>query len=134
MIFHPSEIDRLTIYVTKQFERKKSLKVEPVTQSKTISQNAYCWLVFTYIGQETGYTKDEVYEFCLAKFPHHKEIEIGGEIKLIPIRLSGMDKEQTSSFIDEFTTFFRTEGYLVPDPEDKKTLEMINYYKERGIL
>ena len=134
MIFHCNEFDRLTIYVTKQFERKKSLKVEPVTQSKTISQNAYCWLVFTHIGQETGHTKDEIYDFCLAKFTVMRELELNGEITLIPVRLSGMTKEQTSVFIDQFTTYFRTEGYDVPSPEDKKTIDMLNYYKERGLI
>jgi hypothetical protein len=122
------------LYVKKQFERGKSLKVTHITESKTLSQNAYCWLVFTHIGQETGYTKDEVYEFCLRKFRSFKEIEIAGEIEMIPIRLSGMSKDQTSLFIDQLVTFFRCEGYDVPDPEDRKTIDMYNYYKQKGII
>ena len=134
MIFHSNEIDRLNIYVSKIFERKRSVKVEPVTVSKTLSQLGYCWLVFTHLGQETGNTKEDIYQFCLQKFPVHKTIEVNGVYSLIPVTLSGMDKDQTSHFIDQFTTFFRGEGYDIPDPEDKKAITMFNYYKERVLL
>ena len=134
MIFKYNEIDRATTYLKKLFERKRSVKIELVTQSKTISQLGYCWLCFTHIGFETGNNKDDIYQFCLQKFPVHKSIEINGEITLIPVTLSGMDKEITSTFIDQFVTFFSQEGFDVPDPEDKKCLEMFQYYKERGML
>jgi len=134
MIFHSHEIDRLNIYISKQFEKGKTLKVEPVTVSRSLSQNAYTWLVFTHIGSETGNTKDDIYQFCLAKFPVHKEIDVNGETCLIPVTLSGMNKEQNSHFIDQFVTFFRSEGYEVPEPEDKKTIDLYNFYKEKGML
>jgi hypothetical protein len=134
MTFRPSDIDRLNIYISKQFERGKTLKVEPVTVTKTLSQNAYCWLVFTVISQETGYTKEEVYQFCLNKFPVHKEITIGDELILIQVSLSKMTKEQTSHFIDQFTIFFRSEGYSIPDPEDKRLRDLYNEYKNRGMI
>lgn len=134
MIFHPSDRNRLNLYVTNQFDRGKTLKVEIVTTSKTLSQNAYCWLVFTHIGQETGNTKEDVYQFCLKQFPVFKEIELNGIIDVIPVTLSKMDKDQVSHFIDEFVTFFRSEGYDVPDPEDSKSVEMYNYYKQKGLI
>lgn len=134
MIFHSNEIERLTVWATKQFERGRSVKAELVTVSRSLSQNAYCWLVFTVISQETGYTKEEVYSFCLKKFSVHKEVTIGNELTLVEISMSKMSKEQMSAFIDQFTTFFRTEGYSVPDPEDKRLRDLYNEYKERGLL
>ena len=133
MIFLPSESNRLNLYVSSLFLKGRKVKVEPVTVTKTLSQNAYAWLVFTHIGDQTGNTKDDIYRFCLEKWPKFKEIEISGEIHQIPITLSGMNKDQVSNFIDEFTTFFRIEGYAVPDPEDKKAVDMYQYYKERGL-
>ena len=53
---------------------------------------------------------------------------------MIPITLSAMDKEQASFFIDQFTIFFRSEGFDIPDPEDQKTKEMFDYYRNKGIL
>lgn len=134
MIFKPSELNRLTVFATKQFERGKTLKVEPVTVSRSLSQNAFAWLVFTVISQETGYTKEEVYQFCLKKFPVHKEVTIGDEISLIEISMSKMDKPQMSHFIDQFTTFFRSEGYSIPDPEDLRLRDLYNEYKMRGLI
>jgi hypothetical protein len=135
MIFYPiTDQQRASLYLSNLFNKGKKVKIEPVTQSRTLSQNAYAWLVFTHIGFETGNFKEDIYQFCLDKFPLHKEININGEITLVRLTLSGMNKEQNSQFIDQFVTFFRTEGFDVPDSEEKKALEMYQWYKEKGLL
>lgn len=134
MIFKCSELDRATVCLTKHFERGKSVRIDPVTVSRSLSQNAYSWLVFTYVGQETGNTKEDVYAFCLKKFPVFKEVNINGVIELGQVTLSEMNKDQNSKFIDEFTTYFRSEGFAIPDPEDKKAIDMYNWYKERNAI
>jgi hypothetical protein len=90
--------------------------------------------VFTHVGFETGNTKDDVYKFCLAKFPKFKEVTINGVIELVQITLSDMDKDQNRQFIDEFTVYFRSEGFDVPSPEDKRAVDMYNFYKEQGLI
>jgi hypothetical protein len=105
-----------------------------IKQVKTLSQNSYAWLVFTHVADETGNTKEDIYQYCLKKFPTFKSIELNGVIELIPVTLSGMDKEQASFFIDQFTIHFRSEGIDVPDPEDQKAKEMFEYYRMKGIL
>jgi hypothetical protein len=134
MIFKPFEIDRATTYLTKIFERNRNAKIEPVKHSKTISQVRYLWLIFTHIGFETGNLKEDIYQYCLQKFPFHKEIEINGEEDIIPVTLSGFSKEQSVQFIDQVTTFFRQEGYEVPDPEDLRCKEMFEFYHDKGLL
>jgi hypothetical protein len=57
-----------------------------------------------------------------------------GEIKLVRITLSAFTKEQNTVFIDEVVTDARIEGFDVPDPEDLKALEMMNYYRSIGII
>lgn len=134
MTFKPGEIQRATIYLSKLFERGKSVRIEQVVHSKTISQVRYLWLVFTHIAHETGNSKEDIYQLCLHKFPLHKEIELNGETTVIPVTLSGMSKEQGVTFIDQVTTFFRSEGFFVPDPEDLECKEMLDYYTNKGLL
>ena len=134
MIFKPSDKDRLILFIDKLFERGKSVKVEAITKVATISQNSYCWLCFTYIADETGNTKEDIYQHCLKLFPVHKEIEINGSIDVIPVTLSGMNKEQKSRFIDSFVIYFRQEGFSVPDPETQKCKELYQYYRDRGLI
>jgi hypothetical protein len=134
MIFHSKEIDRVTTYVTKLFERGRSVKIEPVTRTKSLSQVAFIWLVFTHVAQETGNTKEDIYQFCIEKFKVFKTIDINGVVSLVPVTLSGMDKEQVSVFIDNVVTYFRQEGIDVPDCEDKKAQEMMDYYKNKGLI
>jgi hypothetical protein len=134
MIFLPSERDRAILYLDKLFERRKHVKIDPITESKTLSQNSYLWLVFTHVAFETGSNKDDMYLYWLNKFPKYKEITFQGEVCLVSISLSSFTKEQTSVFIDEVVTDARQEGFQVPDPEDKKALEMFQYYKNLGLI
>ena len=136
MIFHPTdlELQRANIYLKAIFEKGKKAKIEPIAGVKTISQNSYIWLVFTHIGAETGNTKEDIYQFCLKEFPVFKEIIICDELELIPVTLSGFSKEQTSHFIDQVVTYFRVEGYDIPDPEDIRCQQMYQYYRDRGLL
>lgn len=134
MIFKPTDRDRAIIFLDKQFERKKFVKIEPVTESKTLSQVGYIWLCFTHIAFETGASKNDIYFYYLEKFPKFKEVIFNGETTLVRVSLSAFTKEQCSVFIDEFTTDARMEGFDVPDPEDQKTIEMMNFYKQRGLI
>ena len=134
MIFHPTQQDRANLFIKSILDKGRSVKIEPVTQTKTLSQNSYAWLCFTHIAEQMGThnTKDDVYYHFLTKFPKFKEIEWNGETELVQITLSEFTKEQTKVFIDEFTTDARQEGYDVPDPEEKRIAEMFDYYKQKG--
>ena len=134
MIFQPTELDRAIIYLKSLFAKGKKAKIDPIKGIKTLSQNNYSWLVFTHVGQESGNSKEDIYEHCLEKFPTFKEITINGVSHLIRVTMSNFSKEQMSVFIDNFTIYWRTEGYFVPDPEDKKCMEMYQYYRDRGLL
>ncbi len=134
MIFKPSERDRAVKYLDALFQRSKYVKIEHVAEAKTLSQNSYLWLVFTHIGFETGATKDDMHDYYLDRFPRFKEIDHLGEIVHVRITLRSFSKEQMSSFIDEVVTDARAEGFDVPDPEDRKCLDMLNYYRQKGLV
>lgn len=134
MTFNHTQRERMIIFLDKLIERKKIIKIEPITESKTLSQNNYIWLVFTHIANETGNTKEDIYQYYLKKYPIRKEIEINGLIDSIQVSLSKFTKEQTKVFIDQITTDARMEGFDIPDPEDLKINEMYNYYKEKGLI
>jgi hypothetical protein len=134
MIFKPSEKERALLFLDKMFEKKRHVKIEHITESKTLSQNAYLWLIFTHIAFETGNDKDDIYQYYLNKFPYFKEININGEINQVKITLSKFDLMQYKSFIDNITIDARSEGFDIPDPEDLKAVNMYNYYKQNGLI
>ena len=134
MIFLPSHRERAIIYMDKLFEKKRSVKIDLVTESKTISQNNYCWLVFTCIGQDTGNSAEDIYQFCLSKFAPRKDINVNGSDDLIIVTLSQMTKEQTSRFIDLLVMHWRAEGFEIPEPSTKECIELYNEYKQKGYI
>jgi hypothetical protein len=134
MVFKPSDKERAITYLNNLLERKRWVKIEHITESKTLSQNAYLWLVFTHIAFETGNSKEDIYQYYLSKFPVKKEIDLNGVINLIPVTLSGFTKEQATNFIENVTSDARIEGFDIPNPEDKKAVEMYQYYKTKGLI
>jgi hypothetical protein len=134
MIFRSHQLNEAICYLTGLFEKGKPVKIEPAPEKKSLSQNAYLWLVFTHVGYETGARKDDMYYYWLGKFPKYKEVYFKGELKLVPISLSSFSKEQTSRFIDEVVTDARIEGFQVPDPEDIKIMQMYEFYRNKGLI
>ena len=134
MIFKPSEKDRAIKHLDALFLKSKYVKIEHVPEAKTVSQNSYIWLVFTHLGFETGSNKVDMHDYYLDKFPRFKEIEHLGQSHQVRITIRGFSKEQMSSFIDEVVTDARMEGMDIPDPEDKKALDMLNYYRQKGLI
>ena len=110
------------------------LSFKKVKEAKTISQNRYIWLVFTFIADETGNTKDDIYKYYLDKFPSFKTIYVNKNEHYVNLSLSQMNKEQLSNFIDNVVIDSRQEGFDIPDPEDLKALQMYNYYNEKGMV
>jgi hypothetical protein len=135
MIFKPSDIDRLNLYISSQFSKGKTLKVEPVTESKTLPQLRYIWLVFTHLAFETGSDKEYMYFLFLKRFPvYHEGKNLNGEIELVPVSMSKFTKDELSAFIDKVVTELRAQGFEVIDPEDKRAVELYNFYHSKGLI
>lgn len=90
-------------------------------KQRTLPQNALMWKWYTIIGNELGYTKDEMHDVLREKFLPWEEVEICGVKK----------KKLTSTSDPSFTTTMEAEylnhidrfaaqelGILLPHPED----------------
>ena len=135
MIFKPTEKDRMIKYLDALIEKKRHIKIEYIPEGKTIKQNSYIHLVFAHTGEQTGDRMEDVKKTLKKMFPKYQEVTFNGETQLLEIdSLKHFTKEQMSVFIDEVTTFLRTEGIDVPDPEEKRALELYNWYRQRGVI
>ena len=133
MIYKPSQREQAIIFIDKQFERKKSIRIDRVTESATLNQNNYIWLIFTCVAMDTDNTKDDVYKHCSKLFAPKKEITINGVTDMVEISLSEMkDIKQKSVFIDKVLHHWRSEGYILPDPATLDATNMFNEYKQKG--
>ena len=134
MNYKPSDSEAAHLYLDKCFEKKRHVKIEPVAKAKTINQNNYLWLVFTIIADDTGNSPKDIYEYYLDRFAYYKDIDIHSEVKRVRISLSKFNQQQASDFIDRVVIDARQEGHVIPDPDDNRSLEAFNYYREKGLL
>lgn len=94
---------------------------------RTLSQNRLLWLWLTCleVDGETGYAKEELYQYFLNVFPTRRFVMD----KEIIITSSVMDTKEKATFLDAIQRFAGTElGVVLPDPEDKRFEEFENQY------
>ena len=135
MTFTPSHIERAVIYLRKLTESGRAVKIEPVVEAKSLNQLRYLWLVFTHAAFESGSDKNYLYHLFLKRFPTlHEGKNLKGETELVPVTMSQFSKEEMTVFIDNVTMTLRSEGFEVLDPEDKRILDLYNFYQSKGLI
>jgi len=103
----------MSIEITKPMRFECSV----IRGKRSLNQNSLLWLWCTALEKdsETGYTKDEFYQYFLDKFAPRKEIFTN----LVIVTTSQMDSKQMSDFLDSIQRLAITElQFKLPDPED----------------
>ena len=86
-----------------------AVTVAPHKSSRSLEQNAYMWLLLTVIGDFTGYTKDDLYDYYIEKFAPIKVVDAFGETKPTRITSSRMDVEQMTTFLRQIEAHATTD-------------------------
>ena len=101
---------------------------------RTIKQNSYLWLILSYWGTQTGYTKDEaetIYKH-LNKDIYYREKEIAG-VETIYIRHTyELDTLEMTQTIDKFRDWAAMNGIYIPTPDDLAAIEAMQMEVERN--
>ena len=99
-----------------------------IREKRSLNQNSLLWLWMTALEKdsETGYTRDEFYQFFLEKFAPRREIFTN----LVIVTTSQMDSKQMSEFLDNIQRFAIVElQFKLPDPNDQIFSTFYENYK-----
>ena len=124
-LFVVLELDKLDISEEKPY----IAEIKRYREKRSLDQNALLWLWMTALEKdsETGYTKDDFYQYFLEKFAPRKEV-MG---KYVIISTSKMDTKQMTEFLDNIQRFSLVElKFELPNPDDLKFEQFKNYYSE----
>ena len=98
----------------KHIEQGDVVEIKKIPSKRTLDQNAYLWVLFTISGGELGYTKDDMHDLCVHLVPDfekyfRKELKNNrtGEITIVPVGTSRLNKDEMSEFITDFRNFMR---------------------------
>lgn len=132
MIYKPSQRIQAINFIDKHFDNKSNIEIKAYRKKKSISQNAFIWLLCAHIGHETGNSKEDIYRHLIDEYAPLKTIYLDGKEIYVKLTLSDFDKNQAMEFINQIITNFSE--YDLPNPDDIKCSQMYEYYKEKGIL
>ena len=104
------------------FGKEIEIVIRKKTKKRTNDQNEMFWAYMTMIGNDLGYTKNEMYKLAVGKFLTEETIiEKTGEIILTTKKTSELNTKEFGVFIDriiewasvDFGIVFPTEGQQV---------------------
>lgn len=105
---------------------------------KTLPQNNYAHLIMGVLAMETGNTLEFVKREYFKKLCNYelfvtKEVDpyLGVVEKVKSFKDPSITKEKMSEAIDRFRNWAASEGYYIPDPEDKENLRKIEVEMDR---
>jgi len=81
--------------------------------------NQYYWkVVVSILGEELGYSKEEMHEVLKAKFLYKKE-QIGGEWVRISLSTTNLNNKEFIEYVDKIKMFASMElSIYIPDPNE----------------
>lgn len=99
----------------------KPVRVEwgPVTNKRTLSQNALMWKWHGAVAEATGHTGDEIHEVIKGMFCPPREIEIAGAVREVR-STKLLDTKGMSELMDRYYAWACEQGWYLPVPEDNR--------------
>lgn len=126
MIYNPQnriEVNRALEKIKYFISEGKTFELKAKRERRSISQNSYLHLLFSWFAIETGYTTDEVKQDIFKKIVNPNtfyEGEFGNLIKIERWRsTASLDTEEMTLCINRFRDYASKEaGIYLPEPTD----------------
>ena len=102
--------------------KKWDVTIEPHKAKRSLPQNSLLWDWYTIIGNDIGYTKDEVHDLLREMFLPWEEIELKG-VKRKRLTSTSSDEFKTkhmAAYMEQIDRFAASElGIILPHPDDR---------------
>ena len=104
----------------KSFSGKVEMLLYAWKAKRTDKQNRYYWAFLRMIGEETGYTEDELHELFKQKFLDKRKIQVlGQEIEMYP-STTKLSRKEMADYITQIEIF---SGIQAPDSKSVSVVE-----------
>jgi hypothetical protein len=95
------------------------MEVKPFKKDRTAAQNRLMWEWLTVIGNDLGYTKDEMYEEMSDLYlPMIEMRRLNGEKREVRLTTSKLNTNEFTDFLNNIDLFAAGMGIRLPHPED----------------
>lgn len=112
------------------------VELREVKPQRSLAQNRYLWLILSYFGLNTGYTKDEaevIYKRVCRDTYERSLTTPTGEVITKQRHTYELSTDEMSASIDRFRDYASLHaGVYLPTPDDMRMLEQIELEVERG--
>ncbi|MCK5604496.1 hypothetical protein KAR91_21580 [Candidatus Pacearchaeota archaeon] len=129
MIIH-NEIDKDRVIKHVQalnIDKPWSVDIKPYKKNRSLSQNKLYFLWLNTIGNDIGYTTDELHAIMADKFLPDEIVEYGGKQIKKDKSTSRLNTKEFTEYLEKIDRFAAAElGIVLPSPEDL-------YYEAMGI-
>ena len=101
--------------------KQKHVELKEIRKKRSLNQNAYLHLIFTFIGSEIGYTMEETKHIFKLKYLSYEKnnYKFAGHT-------SKLNTKEMTIFIEQIRNYSSIElGIYVPSPDEKNKLDWL---------
>ena len=91
--------------------------IKPYKRNRSLEQNDTYWMIITDIGNELGYTKNDMHEFFMREYLPPRSIEVNGKI-IEAHSTRELKVKEMSEYLDHIIQFAAEHGIHHRHPED----------------
>lgn len=128
IITNESDKDRAISHIKAlNIDKPWSIDIKLYKKNRTAAQNRLMWKWLTCIGDDIGYTENEMYDIMVDKFLPDEFIEYAGKQVKKNKSTSRLNTKEFTVYLEKIDRFAAAElGIVLPSPEDC-------YYEAMGI-
>ena len=90
-------------------DRAWELVVRPYDPKRSVDANKRLWALHEAAAQVTGYSVDEMHEYCKHRFLQHSTISVGGVKQEVSGSSAKLSKKAFRDFMDQVEAFYISE-------------------------
>lgn len=90
-----------------ELSKPLELIVREYIEQRTTNQNSRLWSLHALASEVTGYRPDDLHELALKRFFGTKEVKVGDDVLVVPLKRSSMrDKKEFAAFMEATEQFY----------------------------
>lgn len=120
IINNESDKDRAISHIKAlNIDKPWSVDIKPYRKNRSLAQNKLMWLWFKVIGDDLGYTENEIYDIMADKFLPDETIEYDGKQIKKNKSTSRLNTKEFTEYLEKIDRWAAGEmGIILPSPED----------------
>lgn len=115
--FSDGQLDTIRAFLSRFDGRAVQVVFSRVRKTRSLRQNAFLWVTYSYIAEHTGMSSEDVHDWCRDEFLPRRFVTLAGKEKEIRKTTADLSSTEFNEYLERVTAWAAQElGLNIPEP------------------